>query len=107
MFCQLAAALLHAAGSGPAADALLLQQLVQLRPLVGGLLQHLGADPPAHQLQVRRGKWLVWAGKGTSKHASLNACALAAVCCCVAAALLPQQALAGFLHCSNVCWHLC
>ncbi|PRW57763.1 Nucleolar pre-ribosomal-associated 1,N-terminal [Chlorella sorokiniana] len=52
LFCQLAAALLRAAGSGPAADALLLQQLVQLRPLVGGLLQHLAADPPAHQLQV-------------------------------------------------------
>lgn len=53
LFCQLAAALLRAASSGPAADALLLQQLVQLRPLVGGLLQHLAADPPAHQLQVR------------------------------------------------------
>lgn len=65
LFCHLAAALLRAAGSGPAADALLLQQLVQLRPLMGGLLQHLAADPPSHQLQVRQGQgkaWSAWVG---------------------------------------------
>jgi hypothetical protein len=47
-FCQLALTLLRQAGS----DALLLQQLLQLRPLLGGLLHQLTADPPQQQLQV-------------------------------------------------------
>lgn len=45
----------HAGG-----DALLTQQLLQLRPLVGGLLHHIGADPPSQQLEVRG--WVAWRG---------------------------------------------
>lgn len=49
LFSELALCLLrHAAG-----DALLTQQLLQLRPLAGGLLHHLAADPPSQQLEVR------------------------------------------------------
>ncbi|KAL4434021.1 hypothetical protein ABPG75_000462 [Micractinium tetrahymenae] len=48
LFSELALGLLRHAGG----DALLAQQLLQLRPLVGGLLHHLAADPPGQQLKV-------------------------------------------------------
>ena len=48
LFCALALALLR----GAAGDALLTQQLLALRPLAGGLLGHLAADPPAQQAEV-------------------------------------------------------
>lgn len=52
LFSELALGLLRQAGAPATGDPLLLQQLLQLRPLVGGLLCHLGGDPPAQQLQV-------------------------------------------------------
>ena len=55
LFCRLALTLLRHAGGGAAADALLLQQLLQLRPMMGGVLNSLAADPPAEQLQVGDG----------------------------------------------------
>jgi hypothetical protein len=51
-FCQLALTLLRQAGAS--GDALLVQQLLHLRPLMGGLLTHLAADPPHQQLVVSR-----------------------------------------------------